>query len=335
MIKFPEWNVETAPREEALLAAFDAAGTSNLRKFDRLISILDKYPEFLNAVQEGVGHTLAYRAAEANNEEIILYLGKLGAKVDVRTREGLSPLHIAASRNHVAAVDALIELGADINLLADDGPSLYGNSSALDIAAQYGAEGVVKLLLKHHAKLDAHPPESSNPAIHFAMRRGWEHRARTVKESIRMHRWKPEIFPEPGPIPATGNAVVIELLVNAGADLKGKNYEGDQPLHVAIQCDQLETVKVLLAKYRDKIDLNGRGQTKQISVGYTPLMTVVNHANRRNTAMSVAMIELLKEHGADLSVKLVDHEEFTPTAYELAVRDLADPTIISALLPKP
>ena len=56
----PEWSVETASREEASMFAFDAAGKANLREFDRLHAILDKYPELLNSVWKETGYTLVY-----------------------------------------------------------------------------------------------------------------------------------------------------------------------------------------------------------------------------------------------------------------------------------
>lgn len=332
--KMPEWSVETASPEEALMAAFDAAGTANLRRFDTLDAILDKYPEFLNSVQEETDYTLVYCAAEANNDEIIRYLSKLGANVDAKSWRGFSPLHVAASDNRAAAVEALIECGADINQLTTSKiPSDI--FSALDIAARDGAEGAVKVLLKKGAKLDAHPPESSNPAIFFAMRLGWELQLKLVVQRQKSYKWKPKLFGDPGPLPATGNAAVIELLVNAGADLKGRNFEGDQPLHVAIRSHQVETMKVLLEKYRDKIDIEGRAITKSNPHGLTPLMTAAYCSSLRDSAIRVKMIELLKKHGADPTVKQIANEEFSRTAYDMAVSYGSTPEVIAALKPAP
>jgi len=332
--RVPEWNVEEASPEEALLFAFDASRSLRASKFGRLQVILDKYPEFLDVVQEKTGDTLVYRAAEMNSAEMLLYLGKRGAKLDVKTGEGVAALHKAASKNYVAAAKALIDLGADINLLTDERTETE-RRSPLDIAAKNGAEGVVELLLQAGAKLDAHPPESSYPAIHFAMRTGWESRVDDVKFMSKEHRLRPDMIPDPGPIPATGNAAVIGLLVDAGANLKGRNFEGDQPLHVAIKRDQLETMKVLLTKYRDKIEVDGRGWGTGDEPGLTPLMTAGIGVKPREVAIHLAMIKLLKEYGADLTVKYVEDEFMGRRAYEMAIYSQSDPSIVAALAPPP
>ncbi len=72
------------------------------------------------------------------------------ADIDIRTREGRTALHLAASNGHVTTVRFLLETGAKINL-ADK-----NRYTALRLAAEHGHLNVVKLLLTAGADLDSY-----------------------------------------------------------------------------------------------------------------------------------------------------------------------------------
>ena len=72
------------------------------------------------------------------------------ADIDIRTREGRTALHLAASNGHVTIVRFLLETGAKINL-ADT-----NRYTALRLAAEHGHLSVVKLLLTAGADLESH-----------------------------------------------------------------------------------------------------------------------------------------------------------------------------------
>ena len=70
------------------------------------------------------------------------------ADINMRTREGRTALHLAASNGHVPTARFLLQTGADINLVDNNG------NTALRLAAENGHLKAVKLLLTAGAELD-------------------------------------------------------------------------------------------------------------------------------------------------------------------------------------
>ena len=71
------------------------------------------------------------------------------ADINMRTREGRTALHLAASNGHVPTVRFLLQTGADINLVDNKG------NTALLLAAENGHLKAVRLLLTAGAELDS------------------------------------------------------------------------------------------------------------------------------------------------------------------------------------
>lgn len=71
------------------------------------------------------------------------------ADINMRTREGRTALHLAASNGHVPTMRFLLQTGADINLVDNNG------NTALRLAAENGHLKAVKLLLTAGAELDS------------------------------------------------------------------------------------------------------------------------------------------------------------------------------------
>jgi len=88
-------------------------------------------------------------------------LVEAGADVN-RTSEGLAPLHIAASRGHVAVAEYLIEAGADI------GAKDWAGWTPLHWAAREEHSGAVAALLCHGARMDAKDNTGRTP-LHLAV----------------------------------------------------------------------------------------------------------------------------------------------------------------------
>ena len=90
---------------------------------------------------------VAVESDEAASLEVIKALLAAGADIHACGINGWSPLHMAASRNHVEKATALLEAGANVNLRTQ----IDGHDSPLMEATRSGHAEMVKLLLEHGA----------------------------------------------------------------------------------------------------------------------------------------------------------------------------------------
>jgi ankyrin repeat protein len=60
----------------------------------------------------------------------------------------------------------------------------------------------------------------------------------------------------------------VEFLLDKGADVNHKNYNGNTPLHIAIVNQDLEVCKVLISRGADVSITNNEGKTPlQVAIG--------------------------------------------------------------------
>lgn len=131
--------------------------------------------------------------------------------LNARTGLGETPLHYLAVENHMEAIKALVEKGANVNTLNDFG------GSPLSEAAGLGYVGLVKYLLSVGAKLQL--PEQKESVLHAAVR--------------------------------SGSTELVKVILNAGAAVNGVESLDETALHVAAEGDLLEIVRLLLAAGAD------------------------------------------------------------------------------------
>ena len=162
----------------------------------------------------------------------------------IRSHE--SPLLIAVKFDQVAAIETLLELGADVDFV-------YKDCCPLILAIQNGSVEAVKLLLKFNANVNITTDFSGMTPIHWA----------SVEENIE----------------------IIELLINAGANVNQKDLDGETPL---LSCHRVfhssaETVECLLK----------HGADPNIHGDISPLQRFVLNND-------IASVKLLIEAGANL-----------------------------------
>ncbi|MGC1244975.1 MAG: ankyrin repeat domain-containing protein [Spirulinaceae cyanobacterium] len=122
---------------------------------------------------------------------------------------GKTLLHLASWRDSLAAVEFLLEHGAEIDARDDEG------YVPLHSAATCNNKNVVQLLIKQGANVNAKNRMREAP-LHFAAR--------------------------------SGNVEIIEILLANDADIEAQDgFGGDTPLHCAIRGNSIEVVKVLIA----------------------------------------------------------------------------------------
>ena len=123
---------------------------------------------------------------------------------------GESPLMLAALKGQLALSDKLVKKGADVN---------KPGWTPLHYAASNGHVEVIKLLLEHHAYIDAESPNGSTPLMMASM---------------------------------YGNAQSVKLLLDEGADPLLKNQLGLTALQFAQRGDRPDSAELLTKAMRSK-----------------------------------------------------------------------------------
>jgi ankyrin repeat protein len=92
----------------------------------------------------------------SDREEVVLQLVSLliahGADVNGRRRDGLTPLHGAAFRGHLAVLHLLLHHGADPALQGYEGAGPHAGKTASDLAASQGQHESVAFLAHHRPR---------------------------------------------------------------------------------------------------------------------------------------------------------------------------------------
>ena len=141
-----------------------------------------------------------------------------GSHVDLPDGDGKTPVYFASANGHVEAVNHLIAVSADVNVV-----SRRYMSSPLCEAATWGYSGIVRALVD--AKADFNFTDyDGRPALHCAARgcsMGFEDREYDYEETIK-------------------------ILADAGAPVNETDRRGMSPLHIAAYENNLPAVKGLI-----------------------------------------------------------------------------------------
>jgi uncharacterized protein len=131
--------------------------------------------------------------------------------ISARTGLGETPLHFLAVENCLAAVQELVNRGAQVNTVNDVG------TTPLSDAASLGYVELVQFLIQSGSSL--HLAGQNDPTIHEAVR--------------------------------SGNVEVVRIILDAGAYVNQQNDLSETPLHLAVEEDMLEVAKLLLERGAD------------------------------------------------------------------------------------
>ncbi len=166
-------------------------------------------------------------------------LRRFGKKPDDWTRDGETPLHLAAWKNAVATATLLVERGAAVNAKDDDG------RTPLHIAAYYNAVETAALLVERGVAVNAKDDNGYTP-LHFAAFGNAVETATLLVERGAAVNAKPDYGWTPLHHAARTNAVeTAALLIERGAAVNAKTNGGETPLAVALRFDADEAAAVI------------------------------------------------------------------------------------------
>ena len=239
-------------------AAADPTGPTFLRlckKFIRLKSEGDTSRSQLE-VKDGDGNTQLHWAAGSNPDpEVITALVEAGADVKAQGGDGYTPLHVAALNNsNPEVIAALLKAGADLKAVTHK----HGNMPLHDAAWNNSNPEVLAALLKAGADVDAqnkngHTPlhaamNNSNPEVISALlkaganpiirdksrRTAGYYAGRNEKlKDTEMYRLLHDVGDGFMALCKEGPVARVSVILQAGADLKVKDGDGNTPLHWA------------------------------------------------------------------------------------------------------
>ncbi|KAH9512854.1 hypothetical protein Btru_036762, partial [Bulinus truncatus] len=202
--------------------------------------------------------------------------------VELQTKSGFTPLHIAAHYGNVNVANLLIQRNADVNFRAKN------NITPLHVASRWGKLNMVNLLLDNNATIDEKTRDGLTP-LHCASRSGHESVVDTLLEKGAPHSAKTKNGLTPLHMAAQGDHEdCARLLLYHKASLNEVTVDYLTPLHVAAHCGNVKTAKLLLDR---KCEPNARALN-----GFTPL----HIACKKNR---IKVVELLLKYGASIESK--------------------------------
>ncbi len=219
----------------------------------------------------------------------------LARNVNSRFDDGQTPLHLAAIYGHNAIAKYLLENDADTTVQDSSG------ATPLHEAVRYGNVEIAKSLLNSGANVNARDNLGKTPVMLILPK---EKTAEIYKLliSYRADLSQKDMFGDTVLHTASMlnvGASTFSVLINGGADVNARNKEGVTPLSIAVQKNDLETVKLLTAAGADihTQDTNGDSPLSiALASSSEMLEAVVNETNagltdsNGNTPLHLALL---------------------------------------------
>ena len=270
------------------------------------------------------GTSALHWAVEHDDLELIDLLLRAGARVAVRTREGVTPLQLAAINGSARTIDRLIKAGADpkaplsgnndtalmmasrtgrtdaLRVLLEAGSDVnakesWGGTTALMWAASGGNADAVRMLIAAGADVNA-----KSAYVAAANGRGFEGRTpNTTRTETRSEEFASGWLTPLMLAARDGNVELARILVDAGADVNAGAGDGKNALAIAIFNGNYDVASFLVER---KADVN-----KADAQRFTPLFWAVDRRNMETapnfpwmvTADPMPLIRALLDAGAN------------------------------------
>ena len=302
-----------------------------------LLQAIRLKPEFaLACLEKGTDPNLSlndvypiHMAIKYGRMDVLEALLETGAKPDVKTNKGYTPLMFAVNKNNMAAVEMLLDNRADITKTDKEGRSILHftrNPKMIDYLLDNGvdinATDMMVGTLLHHAVL-----EKNSKLVAHLIEKG-AHVNETGKDKLT-------------PLHLAKDKEMARILVEAGADLNAREaFTKETPLHKAIMSKN-EALAEYLVEMGSRLDAETDHEEMPLEVALkhgTPKMvemliragadTSITGAKDRASLFTMAsdpkMIDILAVEG----LKINHQDKYGMTALHL----VSDPKIAEALL---
>lgn len=213
----------------------------------------------------------------------------------MRFTDGQTPLHFAIINNHIAIAKFLLE--NDASTQAQDSTG----ATPLHEAIRYGRTEIAKLLLSAGANVNATDNLGKTP-IMMIMPKDKVRELYVLLISYKADLTQKDMYGDSVLHIATMMKVNIDelsILINNGADVNARNKYGVTPLLIAVQSDDLKTVKLLTSASADihTKDTYGKSPLSMAFAGSSELFeAVINSKNATsqdsdgNTPLHIALL---------------------------------------------
>ncbi len=161
-------------------------------------------------------------AIKGDTRKVEKILDKTPEEANAKDEAGNCPLHIAAEYGHDEIVKVLLAKGADVNAIGKNG------NTPLNVAAKMGKLEIAQILLSNGADIAAEDTKGLSP----------------LQAALILERWD-----------------VALLLLQKGADAKKPDLNGWTPLHFAAKYGRVKLAEELIGKGVDINAKNNEGRT--------------------------------------------------------------------------
>jgi ankyrin repeat protein len=250
---------------------------------------------------QGQHGTALHEAAIANLKDIAELLINRGANVNAKDNSGYTPLYYASTfgpggkrnKNDWDIARSLVSRGANVNTKpgSDDTP--------LHSAALYAPEEIVKLFLDNGANVNV---RLASP--------GWSRKTNSGPTALHYACMR-----------ADKNAEVVELIIDAGADINAKCYsdkaDGWTPLYFACLNENTRAVEMLIAQKAKINPISDLGNTPMHYATNAEIAQILidNHANIhfKNKEGYSPLHNAVKEGHSDVAKLLIEKRAYVTT----------------------
>jgi cytohesin len=238
-------------------------------------AILERHPELANAEIQG-NRPLALASESL---PLVQLLVEKGAKVDAKAAENWSILFWAVRNDSVEIVKYLILKGADPKAPEADGETLLWAAKSREMAEFLVSRGVDPKARDKDGDTALHQAcrKSYRDVAEFLLNCGIHVETKGKWDMPPLHSTASSLTGEPRP--------VVNLLLQRGANINSRGFQGHTALHEAAYYNRPEMVDLLLS--------NGADPNLKDATGKTP-MDLANLAGRDERAQ---VINLLIKHG--------------------------------------